>query len=449
MAVSAMPSIDTGETPMLREDDMSDSNVSRRTILKSSAAIAAAATFASLGTNYAWAAGSDKIKIGLVGCGGRGTGAATDCCHASAQVQIVAMGDLFKDRLDSSRAQLKGDGDKNKGVGEQYAVNDDQCFVGFDAYQKVIDSGINLVLLCTPPGFRPTHFKYAIDKDKHVFFEKPVAVDPTQVRAILETSKVAQEKNLGVLTGTLFRHHTTHREAIQRMHDGAIGDIVAGNSYYNANELWFHARKPEWTDAEYQIRNWLYYTWLSGDHIVEQNVHRIDVMNWVMKGPPVAAYGMGGRQVRTNPNYGNVYDHFAVEYEYAGGVKVVNTCRQQDGTEARVTEYFAGTKGTAQPAEGKVGSTEKIKKENWGDAYVREHKDLIDSINAGKPLNEGKQIAESTLTAIMGRMSAYTGKRVTWEQAMKSTLDLWPKTTLEFGPMAVPPVPQPGKEPLV
>jgi len=441
---------------------MNQQNISRREVLKTAAGVAAVATFASLGSNFAWAAGSDRIKIGLIGCGGRGTGAAFDCCKASPQIQIVALGDLFEDRLETSRTQLKGDGAKAKGVGEQYAIKDDQCFVGFDAYKKVIDSDVDLVLLATPPGFRPTHFKYAIEKGKHVFFEKPVAVDPTQVRSILDTSKIAEEKKLAVVTGTLFRHHTTHQEIIKRIHDGEIGEILSGNSYYNANELWFHPRKQGWTDAEFQIRNWLYYTWLSGDLIVEQNVHRIDVMNWVMKGPPVAAYGMGGRQVRTDPNYGNIYDHFAVEYEYPGGIRVVNTCRQQDKTDTRVTEYFIGSKNmVAQPMEGLIGApayfsaakvgepTVKVKKELWGDAYVREHKDLIDSIISGKPLNEGKQIAESTLTAIMGRMSAYTGKRVTWEAAMNSTLDLWPKTTLEFGPMEVPPVAMPGKTPLV
>jgi len=424
---------------------MSDNgSISRRDVLKTTAAVATAATLASLGTNFAWAAGSDTIKIGLVGCGGRGTGAAKDSMKASKQVQIVAMGDLFKDRLDQSREQLK--------ALEQYAVKDDQAFVGFDAYKKVIDSDISLVLLCEPPGFRPTSYRYAVEKGRNVFFEKPVAVDPSQVRSVIETSDIAKSKNLAVVAGTLFRHHTTHLEILKRVRDGEIGDILAGNSYYNANELWFHPRQDGWTDSEYQIRNWLYYTWLSGDLIVEQNVHRIDVMDWFMGAPAISAYGMGGRQVRTDPKFGNIYDHFAIEYEYPNGVKVVNMCRQQDGTETRVNEIFRGTKGTAEPLEGRMtinGEKVKFKKEALGDAYVREHKDLIDSINAGKPLNEGRQVAESTLTAIMGRMSAYTGKKVTREQAMSSTLDLFPKTTLEFGPMAVPPIPQPGKEPLV
>jgi myo-inositol 2-dehydrogenase / D-chiro-inositol 1-dehydrogenase len=428
-----------------------NNNITRREILKTTAAVATAATFASLGTNFAWAAGSDVIKIGLVGCGGRGTGAAKDCAKASPQVKLVAMGDLFQDRLDKSREQLKPT-DKEKGIGQQFAVSDDHCFVGFDAYKKVIDSDIDLVLLCEPPGFRPFSFRYAIEKGKHVFFEKPVAVDPSQVRSVIETSDLAKTKNLGVVAGTLFRHHTTHLDILKQIRDGAIGEILAGNSYYNTNELWYHERKEGQTDSDYQIRNWLYYTWLSGDLIVEQNVHRIDVMDWVMGANALSAYGTGGRQVRTDSKFGNIYDHFAIEFEYPNDVKVVNMCRQQDNTEFRVNEIFRGTKGSAEPLEGRMtinGEKKKFKKEPLGDAYEREHKDLIDSIVAGKPLNEGRQIAETTLTAIMGRMSAYTGKKVTREQAMKSTLDLFPKTTLDFGPLAVPPVPQPGKEPPV
>ena len=432
---------------------MKQQHISRRQMLKTTAAtVATAATFASLGTNFAWAAGSDVLKVGLVGCGGRGTGAAFDSAKASPRVRIVALGDLFQDRLEKSRNQLQTAGKDKNGLGEQYGVTDDKCFFGFDAYKKVIDSDIDLVLLCEPPGFRPFSFRYAIEKGKHVFFEKPVAVDPTQVRSVIETSEMATSKNLGVVAGTLFRHHTTHLDILKRVRDGEIGDIIAGNSYYNANELWFHPRQENWTDSEYQIRNWLYYTWLSGDLIVEQNVHRIDVMDWFMGSHAVAAYGMGGRQVRTDPKWGNIYDHFTIEYEYENGVKVVNMCRQQDNTDTRVNEVFRGTKGTAEPLEGRMtinGEKVKFKKEPLGDAYVREHKDLIESIEKGKPLNEGRQIAETTLTAIMGRMSAYTGKRVTREQAMKSTLDLFPKTTVEFGPMAVPPIPQPGKEPLV
>jgi len=422
------------------------SNFTRRDFLRTSvAAGAAAATLASMGTNFAWAQGQHRLKVGLVGCGGRGTGAARDSIKASPLVDIVAMGDLFKDRLDTSRQALAKEG-------AQFKVADDKCFVGFDAYRKVIDCDLDYVILTTPPGFRPDHFAYAIEKGRHVFAEKPVAVDPAGVRSVIETSEIAKAKSLGVVTGTLFRHHTTHRDAIKEIHDGVYGDIVAGHSYYNVGYLWNKPREAQWSDVEYQIRNWLYYTWLSGDHIVEQNVHRIDIMNWVMNGPPVKVYGMGGRQVRTQPEYGNIYDHFAVEYEYKNGVKIMNQCRQIDGTDSRVTEYFVGTKGVVEPSKGtKAAIASRAKPEKWEVAYVREHKDLIDSIRSGKPLNEGRQIAESSMTAIMGRMSAYTGKEITWEQAMNSKLDLWPAkgTELAFGKMDVPPVPMPGKEPLV
>jgi predicted dehydrogenase len=415
-------------------------HVSRRDLLRASAAVSAAAVMASLGTNFAHAAGSDRLKVGLIGCGGRGTGAARDCAKGSPRVQITALGDLFRDRVDSSRENLSK-------LGDQFAATDDTCFDGFDNYQKVIDSGVDLVLLCEPPGFRPRHFKAAVEAGKHVFMEKPVAVDATGIRSVIATSEVAQQKGLSVVSGFVFRRDKAHVGSIQQIHDGLYGDILAGHSYYNGNGLWHHPRKPDWSDAEYQIRNWLYFTWLSGDLITEQNVHRSDIMNWVMRATPLSAYGMGGRQSRTDPAYGNVYDHFCVEYVYPGGVKVINQCRQIDATDTRVTEYFVGTKGTVEPSRG-PRSDVKVKPPPLGDAYIQEHVDLIAGIEAGKPLNEGRQAAESTLTAIMGRMSAYTGKLVTWEQAMNSKEDLFPKE-LALGPMPTPPVAVPGKDPLV
>jgi predicted dehydrogenase len=414
---------------------------SRRNFLKSSAAVGAAATLASFGSNFGFAQGTERIKVGLVGCGGRGTGAAGDAIKASPLVDIVAMGDLFKDRLDESRKNLVA-------LGAQCKITDDKCFVGFDAYKKVIDSDIDYVILTTPPGFRPEQFAYAIEKGRHVFAEKPVAVDPVGVRKFIETGKIADAKKLSVVGGFVFRRQPTHIETIKKIHEGAIGDIISGSSYYNVGYLWQHARQPEWTDLEYQIRNWLYYTWLSGDLIVEQNIHRIDITNWIMKGPPVSAYGMGGRQVRTDPAYGHIFDHFAVEFEYANGVKIQNMCRQIDGTDPRVSEIYYGTKGSADPAKGLKGERAK-KDQPLNTAYVQEHVDLIAAIQSGKQVNESLRLAESSLTAIMGRMSAYTGKLVTWEQAMESKLDLWPKEPLAFGPFATPPVPVPGKDPLV
>jgi predicted dehydrogenase len=432
---------------------MSDqSSYTRRNFLKTSAAVGAAATLASMGTNFAHAAGQQRIKVGLVGCGGRGTGAASDSIHASPLTEIVAMGDLFKDRLDSSRQHLTTLDEKKRPKGEphpQMKVTDDKCFVGFDAYKKVIDEPIDYVILTTPPGFRPMMFDYAINKGRHVFAEKPVATDPAGVRKWWATGKIADQKKLSVVGGFVFRRQPTHIETIKKIHNGAIGTVVSGVSYYNVGYLWHHPRQPEWSDLEYQIRNWLYYTWLSGDLIVEQNIHRIDITNWIMKGHPESAYGMGGRQVRTDPAYGYVFDHFDTEFQYANDVRVNNMCRQIDGCDPRVSELYYGTKGSADPAKGIVGEKRTQKDETLARAYVREHEDLVAAITSGKQINESQRLGESTLTAIMGRMSGYTGKLVTWDDAVNSKLDLWPKQELAFGPWPVPPVAMPGKQPLV
>jgi predicted dehydrogenase len=268
------------------------------------------------------------------------------------------------------------------------------------------------------------------------------------VRSVLASSEQAAQKGLGIVAGTQRRHEASYIETIKRIHDGAIGDVTAAQCYWNQGGLWNHARQPSWSDMEWQVRNWLYFPWLSGDHIVEQHVHNLDVINWVMKTHPAKALGMGGRQARTGPEYGNIYDHFTIEYEYPNGVRVLSMCRQQDGTATRIGEHVVGTKGTSNPANSIRGASRYRFEGQQTNPYVQEHADLIASIRAGKPLNEGKQIAESTLTAIMGRMSTYTGHEVTWEQALNSKLDLMP-ATLAFGPLPVPPVPVPGKTPLV
>lgn len=421
------------------DQTQNDASVTRRDFLKTGA-VAAAGTAALLATgNYAFAQGSGTIRVGLVGCGGRGTGAAGDCANSAPGVQIMAMGDVFRDRLDGARDNLK----KSLGA-DKFKVTDANCFVGFDAYKQVIAAPVDLVILATPPGFRAMMVEAAINAGKHVFMEKPVAVDPTEVRQIIAASDMAEKKKLAVVTGTQRRHQGAYVETMKRVHAGAIGDIVSAQCYWNQGGLWMNPRQPAWSDMEWQIRNWLYFTWLSGDHIVEQHVHNLDVMNWVMQGHPVKALSLGGRQVRTDPAYGHVFDHFTTEFEYPNGVRVLSMCRQIDGTASRVEERVEGTKGTTNCA----GS---IRGENaWrfeGDSpnpYVQEHTDLIASIRANKPLNEGRRIAESTLTAIMARMSAYTGQEVTWEQAMNSKLSLMP-AKLEMGPLPVPPVAVPGK----
>lgn len=416
--------------------------VSRRGFIKTSAAVSAAALMTDLGANFAHAAGSDKIKVGLVGCGGRGTGAAQDNSKAGEGIQMIALADLFEDKLKANQAKFNAMGK------DKFDIPDDRCFSGFDSYKKILETDINLVILATPPGFRPQMIKAAIEAGKNVFAEKPVGVDPTGIRMVLEAAKMADEKKLALVTGTQRRHQAPYLEVIKRIHDGDIGDIQAGQCYWNQGGLWNHGRKPEWSDVEWQIRNWLYFTWLSGDHITEQHVHNLDVMNWVMGGPPKSAYGMGGRQVRTDPAYGHIFDHFTIEYTYPNNAKVLSMCRQIDGTDSRVSEFVVGTKGTSDPNNWIKGEKAYKWEGNFRNPYEQEHVDLVASIRAGTPLNEGKRIAESTLTAIMGRMSAYTGKMVTWDFAMNSKLDLMPKD-LQFGPMPVAPVAVPGKDQLI
>ena len=416
--------------------------MSRRNFIKAtSAASLAAAISGGFGLH---AAGSDAIRVGMIGCGGRGTGAAVDCLDADPGVEIVAMGDLFADRIESSLARLR---EKHA---DRVKATPDRCFTGFEAYKKVCAvPEVNLIVTATPPGFRHIHLAAAIEAGKHVFMEKPVAVDPLGVRSVIASSELAGRKGLAIVAGTQRRHQARYLEVMKRIRDGAIGEVIGGQCYWNQGELWVVQKTPQMTDMEWQCRNWLYFTWLSGDHIVEQHVHNIDVINWAFDTTPVKVLGMGGRQVRTGPEYGNIFDHFAVEFEYPNGARVMSLCRQIPGCADRVEERIVGTKGAAM-GYGEISGPNAWKFE--GDEvnpYVQEHIDLIASIRSGKPLNEGKRIAESTLCAIMGRMSAYTGRAISWDWAMTaSKLDLAP-AGYKFGPLAVEPVAVPGKTPLV
>ncbi|MCK4874107.1 MAG: Gfo/Idh/MocA family oxidoreductase [Phycisphaerales bacterium] len=420
--------------------------MTRRDFVKTSAVTAAGSLAVAhlAAAQHAHAGGSEVIRIGLIGCGGRGTGAAVNAMQADERVRIVALADVFGDRLDGSRSHLAENFDRAK-------VEDDRCYVGFDAYQQLIDSDVDGVILATPPHFRPIHFAAAVQGGHHVFMEKPVAVDPVGIRMVIQAGELARQKKLSVVTGTQRRHEARYLEAMKRILDGDIGRVVAGRCYWNQGGLWMNEPREEWSDMEWQLRNWLYFTWLSGDHIVEQHVHNLDVINWAMGAHPVKAMGMGGRQVRTDPNYGHIFDHFAIEYEYPDGAFALSTCRQIDGCANRVTEVIHGSDGLCTTS---WGATVIEGAKPWrfeGDnpnPYVVEHRNLIASITGGPYLNEAKRIAESTLTAIMGRMSAYTGQEVTWEQAMNSTLDLSPEK-YEFGDMPMPPVAVPGKTPLV
>ena len=424
---------------------------SRRDFLKTSTAAAVATGFVRV--PGAWAAGSDAIRVGLIGCGGRGTGAAENVLSAAPGVKLVAMGDAFRDRLEASRAELL----KNPKLASLIDVTPERSFVGLDAFQKVIASDVDYIILATPPGFRPEHLQAAVAAGKNIFAEKPLAVDGPGIRSVLETYEQAKAKNLAVMGGTQRRHSNGYIETMKRVHDGAIGDLQAARCYWNQGALWNKPRQAEWSDLEWQMRNWLYFTWLSGDHIVEQHIHNLDVVNWAMNAHPAKALGLGGRQVRTGPEWGHIFDHFTVDYEYPSGAHLLSMCRQMPGTEGRVGEDLQGTLGacaTSQDAKRYVitGKNEwRLSPDQVGvDPYVQEHTDLIASIRAGKPLNELKTVAESTLTAIMGRMSAYTGQSVTWEQALNSQQALVPPSgQLAWGPMPVPPVAEPGKTELV
>ena len=390
---------------------------------------------------------TQPVRVGLIGCGGRGTGATRNCVESSEKIEIVAMGDLFKDRLDSHRAELV------KNCGPAMKVIDEQCFVGFDAFKHVLACDLDLVILATPPHFRPEHLEAAIAAGKNVFMEKPVAVDPVGIRRVIAASEVAEQKGLAIVSGTQRRHDPVYVETMRRIHDGAIGELTGGQCYWNQEGLWVKPRQPGWSDMEWQCRNWLYFTWLSGDHIVEQHVHNLDVINWAMGGPPVKCVGMGGRQARTEPKYGNIFDHFAIEYEYANGVRTLSMCRQTPHASTRVSEHLVGSRGTANPhgvidgrKQYKFEYPEGVKPVN---PYVQEHADLIASIRLGKPLNEGRRVAESTLTAIMGRISAYTGREVSWNWVRNaSKLDLRP-AAYALGDIETPTVAIPGQTKLV
>jgi myo-inositol 2-dehydrogenase / D-chiro-inositol 1-dehydrogenase len=392
------------------------------------------------------AMGSDTIRVGLIGCGGRGTGAARDCLAGAEGVEIVALGDLFPDRVANCRQSLAKVAAERPALAPRIKVTDDRAFSGFDAYRKVLESGIDLVLIATPPAFRPQHVAAAVAAGKHIFMEKPVAVDPAGVRSVIASSELAAKKGLAIVAGTQRRHQAGYLETIARIRDGAIGHVVSGQVYWNQGGLWMHPRKPEWSDMEWQVRNWLYFTWLSGDHIVEQHIHNIDVANWVLDEHPIKATAVGGRQWRTDPAYGHIYDHFGVDFEYPNGVHVMSMCRQIDGTASFVGERFTGTKGHTDAQKWIQGATrwERSNAQRDANPYVQEHTDLIASIRAGKVLNEGRQVAESTLSAILGREAAYTGKEITWDEILNAPLELVP-TTLEFGPIPVAPVAVPGR----
>jgi myo-inositol 2-dehydrogenase/D-chiro-inositol 1-dehydrogenase len=431
------------------------SSAHRRDFLKTTTATGLTLALGSaLGGLPAVHAGSNEtIRVGLVGCGGRGSGAAQNVLSAASNVELYAVADIWPERIDNFVKGIEKaveDG-KPKELGNRVNLPKERQFLGFDAYKKLLDSGVNYVMLCTPPGFRPLHVEAAVEAGKNIFTEKPVGVDGPGLRKVYAAFEKSKEKNLNIVAGTQRRHQHNYLETMQRVHDGAIGEIISMRCHWDQGILWKVDRKPGWSDLEWQLRNWYNFLWICGDHIVEQHVHNLDVCNWAMKNShPVKARGRGYR-TRTDPNYGHIYDFFAVEYEYPGNVFMHSTCRQISNCWNSVSEHFSGSKGICDASGSRInGQTIVSQRERRqaADPYVQEHTDLIEAIRSGKNINELKNVADSTLTAIMGRMSAYSGLEVTWDQALNSKLDTFPPA-LDFSmSLPTPPVPVPGKYPL-
>jgi len=401
-------------------------DVSRRQFIKSSTVLAAGAMAAPyIITGHAAPVADLKLRIGLVGCGGRGTGATHDALNAAKNhgikdVKVVAVGDVFEERA--------------KGFANQDNIKAEACW-GFDAYKKVIDNPeVNYVILATPPGFRAMHFAYVIEKGKNVFTEKPVCVDSETARIFLKAAEESEKKGIKVVAGTQRRHQLGYIETINEIQKGVIGDVHTLYAYWNQGAIWNNPWDINKTDMENQLRNWYHYLWLCGDHIVEQHVHNMDVCNWIKGTHPVRAYGMGGCEALKAPN--QIWDHFAVEYEYADGSRMISQCRQINNTDANVSEFVVGTNGKANPSGTITFKNGKVWRAKQGiNPYVQEHMDLMTAIAEDKKVNEARQVAESCITAIMGRESAYSGRKVTWEDIIEGSQNILPA---EFKDMTTP-----------
>ncbi len=377
---------------------------------------------------------ADAIRVGLIGCGGRGTGAAFQALSTSQDVKLVAMADAFGDRVQGSYETLmkeRDDWGEGPDIRPRVDVPEERRFSGFDAYEKVIPL-VDVVILATPPGFRPMHFAAAVDAGKHVFMEKPVATDAPGVRSVLASAEKAKTEKLNVVVGLQRHYQTVYREWVERIHAGMIGDVILARVYWNDGGVWVRPREAGQTEMEYQMRNWYYFTWLCGDHIVEQHIHNLDVGNWVFGAHPVRAQGQGGRLVRTGVDHGEIYDHHFVEFEYEDGARMLSQCRHMPDTMRRVSEAFHGTNGTA-PRPGLIESSTghtlfEHDAENDPNPYQVEHDELFAAIAAGDfKYADAEMGATATMTAILGRMATYSGQMIEWEEALASDLSLMPK----------------------
>jgi len=428
---------------------MSIEHSSRRTFLKQgTAALATASLLTDAAPARDRAVGDATIRVALVGCGGRGTGAAHQALRTEGPVQLVAMADAFSDRLEGCLGELTAN------LPDRVDVPPERRFVGFDAYRRAIEEDVDLVILTTPPGFRPLHFEHAVARGRHVFMEKPVAVDGPGIRRVLAAAEVAREKDLKVGVGLQRHHSAKYRETVARIQDGAIGDIVLLRAYWNSGGVWVRPREPGATEMEYQMRNWYYFNWLCGDHIVEQHIHNLDVCNWIMGGPPARAQGQGGRQVRTGLDHGEIFDHHAVEFTYPDGTTLLSQCRHIPGCWSSVSEHAHGALGVANVGAGRIdagGDWEWRYDGEAEDPYQVEHDVLFRAVREDLPHNEAVGGAHATMTAILGRMATYSGLVVTWEEAMASDLALVPERyAWDANPPTLPdadgryPIPVPG-----
>ncbi len=408
--------------------------LNRREFVKNTSILAGGLMAAPLFANQRFfPAGNDEIKIALIGCGGRGTGAATQALSVKENTRIVAMADAFRDRLDECYKTLTSadNGEAKREIKSRVQVPEENKFVGFDAYKKAMALA-DVVILTTPPGFRPIHFEEAVLQGKQIFMEKPVATDPAGIKRVLEAAEIAKSKKLNVVVGLQRHYQTVYRQMMNRLHDGKIGDITSGQVWWNNDGVWVHPRKEGQTEMEYQMRNWYYFNWLCGDHITEQHIHNIDVMNWAKKGYPVRAQGMGGRSTRVGKDYGEIFDHHFVEFEYEDGSILNSQCRHQKGTMSRVNELLVGTKGCVdfgkglmKTTKGKVIYQHDDKKDP--NPYQVEHDELFAAIAKGEyKFADAENGAKSTMTSILGRMATYSGQMVEWDKALNSGISIMP-----------------------
>ncbi len=431
-------------------------NISRRSLIeKSGQSAAAASTFMIIKPELVRGAGNEKLKAGLVGCGGRGTQAVIDMMRGTENVDLIAMGDLFEDKLEGSLRKIQQQKDY-EAYKDRIRVDPEHRFIGFDAYKKVLASDIDIVMLATPPGYRPMHFEAAIDAKKHVFCEKPFGTDPVGVRRFMAAAKKSEELKLTVMSGAQRRNARDYVETVKKIQDGQIGEVLALYAYWVGTPVFPISspkdRKPDWGEMTWQHRQWYSFVWICGDQIVEQHLHNIDVCNWVMGTHPVECVASGGVAWRPKDNpefYGNIYDHISADFVYPNGQRLSSYCRQYPrGSAQNVSELIIGSKGRSNAHDLGSGSGQDVRtpfqdpKEN---PYVREHAAMVASIRGTGPyVNHGMAVAESTMTCIMGREAAYSGQKITWDQIMASQLDLQPK---EFGydlKMDIPPLPVPG-----